>query len=71
MDRQIDIGSFDVLRITKLFGPTAFCDLIIEQDFDTYEWVIKKEFIDTDEQGNDKERIEEVFRVSAGWTKDV
>jgi len=64
---KVEIGSFDKVIIDKLFGPTAFCTLIIEQDFDTYEWVVKKEFIRQNEGENDYVELVEMCRINADW----
>lgn len=42
---KVEIGSFDVLTIDKLFGPTIFADLRITADPDRG-WVIEREWIE-------------------------
>ena len=42
---NIEIGSFDVVTIDKLFGPTIFADLRITAD-PKRGWVIEREWID-------------------------
>lgn len=42
---KVEIGSFDVLTIDKLFGPTIFADLRITADPERG-WVIEREWIE-------------------------
>lgn len=58
-EKQVEIGCETVL-ITKMFGPLIFCDVQITADADTGNWIIEREWIKQDEDGNDYTEWEKI-----------
>ena len=51
--KTLNIGSGDSVVIDKVYGPTIFCGIRITADTEDCKWVIEREFIKQDKDGND------------------
>jgi len=51
--KAVYVGNMDALIIDKFYGPTIMCNLRITADTRKCKWVIERQFIKQDEQGND------------------
>lgn len=64
--KEINIGSGESIVINKLYGPSVFDPLRITADSNSYKWIIEREVIITDEDGNDiGTRWEKIHEIEA------
>ena len=52
-EKTINMGDMNALIIDKCYGPAIFCSLRITADTRKCKWIIERQFIKQDEQGND------------------
>ena len=52
-NKDINMGNKDALILDKCYGPTIMCHLRITADTKNCKWIIERQFIKQDEQGND------------------
>lgn len=64
-NHKLEIGSFDVVQIEKLFGPTIYCDLRITAKGCDAVWLIERMKITQDVEGNDVTSWEKMYEIDA------
>lgn len=62
---KLEIGSFDSVIIEKLYGPTIYCNLRITAMGADAKWLVEREKITQDYQGNDVTTWEKVCEIDA------
>jgi len=60
---EVNIGSDDTVIINKLYGPTIFCNLRITARTSDCKWVIERQVIEQDAQGNDISYYETMLEI--------
>lgn len=64
-NHRIEIGSFDTVTIEKIFGPTIYCNIRITAKGVEGKWLIEREVINQDKDGNDVVAWEAVCEIDA------
>ena len=60
---KLQVGRKDIIEINKDFGPTIACDIRINCDTNSGNWIIEKCCTEVDVCGNSKDIWEEVCRI--------
>jgi len=58
----LEVCSDTVVHIDKLFGPLIFCEVRIRADQKTADWVVEREWLESDADGNSVCNWREVAR---------